>query len=198
MLDRVSTTTVPARPSRRYTPPRRSTPARRTVPATAGTRAPAAAPLARRTVAAVVDGTVVVLGVIGLAEAGWRSGLWRALGASAAGWVDWAWSFNKVAWTMVVAAVVYHGLCTALWQATPGKRLAGLRVEALAGGRPPARVAWWRALGSATTFVPSVITPLVVTGGWLATAGGPRRSLADRAAGTRVVRATGAKRDGTA
>jgi uncharacterized RDD family membrane protein YckC len=158
-----------------------------------GTSAPAAAPLGRRTVAAVVDGTVVVLGVIGLAEAGWRAGLWRALGASDAGWVDWAWSFDKVAWTMVVAAVVYHGLCTALWQATPGKRLAGLRVEAVAGGRPPARVAWWRALWSATTFVPSVVTPLVVTGGWLATAAGPRRSLADRAAGTRVVRATRGK-----
>ena len=141
----------------------------------------------------MVDGTVIVLGVIGMAEAGWRSGLWRALGASSAGWVDWAWSFDKVAWTMVGAAVVYHGLCTALWQATPGKRLAGLRIEAVAGGRPPARVAWWRALWSATTFVPSVVTPLVVTGGWLATAGGPRRSLADRAAGTRVVRATGAK-----
>jgi uncharacterized RDD family membrane protein YckC len=194
----VSTTTATARPSRRYTPPRRSTSPRRPAPAAAVTSAPTAAPLVRRTVAAVVDGMVVVLGVIGLAEAGWRSGLWRVLGASAAGWVDWAWSFNKVAWTMVVAAVVYHGLCTALWQATLGKRLAGLRVEALAGGRPPARVAWWRALWSATTFVPSVVTPLVVTGGWLATAGGPRRSLADRAAGTRVVRATGAKPTGTA
>lgn len=195
MLHRVSTTTAPARRSRRYTPPRRAVSAAGSPgPRAAAVPAPAAAPVARRALAAVVDGVAVVLGVICLAEAGWRTGLWRAMGASTAGWVDWAWSFHKVAWTMVATAVVYHGLTTALWQASPGKRLAGLRVEVVAGGRPPARLAWWRALWSATTFIPSVVTPLVVTAGWLATAGGSRRSLADRAAGTRVVRARRGKR----
>jgi uncharacterized RDD family membrane protein YckC len=149
----------------------------------------AAAPVMRRTVAAMVDGAAVVLGVVGLAEAGWRTGLWRALGATTAGWVDWAWSFHRVAWTMMAAAAVYHGVCTVLWQRTPGKLLAGLRVETLDGGRVPGRMAWWRGLWSATTFVPSVITPLLVTAGWLTTTAGSRRSLADRAAGTRVVRA---------
>ncbi|HET8621684.1 MAG TPA: RDD family protein [Acidimicrobiales bacterium] len=194
----MSTTTAPARRSRRYTPPRRAlSPAGSPGPRAAAVPAPDVAPVARRALAAVVDGVAVVLGVIGLAEAGWRTGLWRAMGASTAGWVDWAWSFHKVAWTMVATAVVYHGLTTARWQASPGKLLAGLRVEVAAGGRPPARLAWWRALWSATTFIPSVVTPLVVTAGWLATAGGSRRSLADRAAGTRVVRARRGKQAAT-
>ena len=158
-------------------------------PRAAAVPAPAAAPVARRALAAVVDGVAVVLGVICLAEAGWRTEAAGAMGASTAGWVDWAWSFHKVAWTMVATAVVYHGLTTARWQARPGQAAGRAARRGRGRGRPPARLAWWRALWSATTFIPSVVTPLLVTAGWLATAGGSRRSLADRAAGTRVVRA---------
>lgn len=193
MLPRVSTATATTpRASRRYTPPRRaakSVSPRREASASAE---PTRAPAARRTVAAVVDGAAVLTIVLGGAELGWRTGALRALGVSAAGWVDWSWSFHRVAWTLVAVAVVYHGLCTALWQRTPGKLLAGLRVEADGGGRlPPAR-ALWRAAWSATTFIPSLITPLLVTGAWLASVMGGRRSLADRAAGSRVVRARAA------
>jgi uncharacterized RDD family membrane protein YckC len=192
MLPGVSATTATAttrpRASRRYTPPGR--------PAATATKAraeakPTAAPAGRRTVAAVLDGAAVITLVLGGAELGWRTGALRAFGVSAAGWVDWAWSFHRVAWTMAGVAVVYHGVCTALWQRTPGKRLAGLRVEAEDGGPLAPGRALWRSLWSATTFIPSVITPLVVTGGWLASARGGRRSLADRAAGSRVVRARG-------
>jgi uncharacterized RDD family membrane protein YckC len=193
MLPRVSTATATTSPraSRRYTPPRR--PAK---PVSAGrmprAAEPARAPAGRRTVAAVVDGAAVLTVVLGGAELAWRTGALRALGVSAAGWVDWAWSFNRVAWTLAGVAVLYHGLCTVLWQRTPGKLLAGLRVEADGGGRlPPAR-ALWRAAWSATTFIPSLITPLLVTAAWLASVLGGRRSLADRAAGSRVVRARAA------
>ena len=192
MLTGVSTATASAatrpRASRRYTPPRRTEAAR----STSGPVEPVRAPAGRRTLAALVDGAAVLAVVLGGAELGWRTGALRAVGVSAAGWVDWAWSFTRVAWTMVAVAVAYHGACTALWQRTPGKLLAGLRVEAEGGGRLPAGRALWRALWSATTFIPSVITPLVVTGGWLASTLGGRRSLADRAAGSRVVRARAA------
>jgi uncharacterized RDD family membrane protein YckC len=186
-----ATATTSPRASRRYTPPRR--PAK---PVSAGrmprAAEPARAPAGRRTVAAVVDGAAVLTVVLGGAELAWRTGALRALGVSAAGWVDWAWSFNRVAWTLAGVAVLYHGLCTVLWQRTPGKLLAGLRVEADGGGRlPPAR-ALWRAAWSATTFIPSLITPLLVTAAWLASVLGGRRSLADRAAGSRVVRARAA------
>jgi uncharacterized RDD family membrane protein YckC len=187
MLNRVSTatatTTSRPRANRRYTPPRGKTAAR-----PARRRAePGKAPAGRRTVAAVLDGVVVLALVLGGAELAWRSGALRLLGVSAEGWLGWAWSFHRVAWTMVLVAVAYHGLCTALWQRTPGKLAAGLRVEDDAGGRLPPGRALWRAAWSATTFIPSVITPLVVTGGWLASTRGGRRSLADRAAGSRVV-----------
>lgn len=186
-----ATATTSPRASRRYTPPRRT--------ATSGPTAARArrnvetvrAPTGRRTFAAVVDGVAVLAIVLGGAELGWRTGALRVLGVSTDGWVDWAWSFHRVAWTMAGVAVVYHGVCTALWQRTPGKRLAGLRVEAEDGGPLAPGRALWRSLWSATTFIPSVITPLVVTGGWLASARGGRRSLADRAAGSRVVRARG-------
>jgi uncharacterized RDD family membrane protein YckC len=195
MLPRVSTATATTSPraSRRYTPPRRaatsgsSAAGRETRPAE-----PARAPAGRRTLAAVVDGAAVLAIVLGGAELGWRTGALRMLGVSAAGWVDWAWSFHRVAWTLAGVAVVYHGLCTALWQRTPGKLLAGLRVEADGGGRLPATRALWRAAWSATTFIPSLITPLLVTAAWLASVLGGRRSLADRAAGSRVVRARAA------
>jgi uncharacterized RDD family membrane protein YckC len=184
-----STATTRPRASRRYTPPRQ--PAAVAKAKAKATSEPTAAPAGRRTVAAVLDGAAVITLVLGGAELGWRTGALRALGVSAAGWVDWAWSFHRVAWTMAGVAVVYHGVCTALWQRTPGKRLAGLRVEAEDGGPLAPGRALWRSLWSATTFIPSVITPLVVTGGWLASARGGRRSLADRAAGSRVVRARG-------
>jgi len=189
-----TTATVTTRPraSRRYTPPRqaKATATAKAKPAKAKAD-PTAAPAGRRTVAAVLDGAAVITLVLGGAELGWRTGALRALGVSAADWVDWAWSFHRVAWTMAGVAVAYHGVCTALWQRTPGKRLAGLRVEADTGGPLTPGRALWRGLWSATTFIPSVVTPLVVTGGWLASARGGRRSLADRAAGSRVVRARG-------
>ena len=184
MSTATATTTGP-RASRRYTPPRQAATAARHERVAQPVRAPAG----RRTLAAVVDGAAVLAVVLGGAELGWRTGALQLLGVSAAGWVDWAWSFHRVAWTMAAVAVVYHGLCTALWQRTPGKLLAGLRVEADGGGRLPPGRAVWRAAWSATTFIPSVITPLLVTGGWLASTLGGRRSLADRAAGSRVVRA---------
>ncbi|HEY7071452.1 MAG TPA: RDD family protein [Acidimicrobiales bacterium] len=187
-----ATTAATTRPraSRRYTPPRQA--AAVTAKAKRAPKAePTTAPAGRRTVAAVLDGAAVITLVLGGAELGWRTGALPALGVSAAGWVDWAWSFHRVAWTMAGVAVVYHGVCTALWQRTPGKRLAGLRIEAETGGPLTPGRALWRGLWSATTFIPSVVTPLVVTGGWLASARGGRRSLADRAAGSRVVRARG-------
>jgi len=187
-----ATATTSPRASRRYTPPRRAAAPGETAARARRTIETVRAPAGRRTVAAVVDGLAVLAVVLGGAELGWRTGALRALGVSAAGWVDWSWSFHRVAWTLVGVAVVYHGLCTALWQRTPGKLLAGLRVEADGGGRlPPAR-ALWRAAWSATTFIPSLITPLLVTGAWLASVVGGRRSLADRAAGSRVVRARAA------
>ena len=193
MLPRVSTATATTSPraSRRYTPPRRTA---KPAPAARAGRAaePARAPAGRRTIAAVVDGAAVLAIVLGGSELGWRTGALGALGVSEAGWLDWAWSFHRVAWTMAVVAVVYHAVCTALWQRTPGKLLAGLRVEADGGGRLPPSRALWRAAWSATTFIPSLITPLLVTGAWLAAVLGGRRSLADRAAGSRVVRARAA------
>jgi uncharacterized RDD family membrane protein YckC len=194
MLPRVSTATATTGPraSRRYTPPRRAAASGSTAARSRRAAETVRAPAGRRTIAAVVDGVVVLAIVLGGAELGWRTGALRALGVSAAGWVDWAWSFHRVAWTLAGVAVVYHGLCTALWQRTPGKLLVGLRVEADGGGRlSPAR-ALWRAAWSATTFIPSLITPLLVTGAWLASVVGGRRSLADRAAGSRVVRARAA------
>jgi uncharacterized RDD family membrane protein YckC len=187
----IASATVTTRPraSRRYTPPRQ--PAAAAKAKREAKAEPKQAPAGRRTIAAVLDGAAVVTLVLGGAELGWRTGALGVLGVSAAGWVDWAWSFHRVAWTMAGVAVAYHAVCTAMWQRTPGKRLAGLRVEAEGGGPLPTGRALWRALWSATTFIPSVVTPLVVTGGWLASARGGRRSLADRASGSRVVRVPG-------
>jgi uncharacterized RDD family membrane protein YckC len=146
------------------------------------------APVGRRLVAAVVDLTLVPLAVVGAAEVAWRTGLLGLAGVSPAGWVAWSWSFARVAWTVAVAALAYHAVCTARWGATPGLRLAGLRVVA-GDGTPlgPGR-ALWRGAWAAALHLPSVLAVVLAITGTVAVAVGDRRSPADRVAGTRVVR----------
>jgi uncharacterized RDD family membrane protein YckC len=146
-------------------------------------------PLGRRLTAAAVDLTVVPVAVLAVAEAAWRTGLLGLVGVSPAGWRAWSWSFPAVAWTVAAAALAYHAAFVARWGATPGKLLCGLRVEARDGGAPvgPAR-ALGRGTCAAALYLPWVAAPLLAVAGALSVAAGSRRSPADRAAGTRVVR----------
>ncbi len=173
--------TTPPR-SKRYTPPAAAR-AAQAVPAVA-----VRAPLGRRLVAGLVDLTLVPVVLLVVAEVAWRAGALRLLGVSSAGWVAWSWSFTRVAWTVAVAALAYHALCTARWGRTLGKRVVGLRVEMTAGGPVGLWRALWRGMWGAAVYLPSVLAPVLVVVGWMAVATGERRSPADRAAGTRVVR----------
>ncbi len=148
-----------------------------------------AAPIARRLAAAAVDLTVVPVAVVAVAEVAWRTGVLGLLGVSPDGWRAWSWSFPAVAWTVAAAALATQAVGVARWGATPGKRLCGLRVETR-DGTPvgPAR-AVGRAAVSAALYLPWVAAPLLAVAGTLSVAAGSRRSPADRAAGTRVVRA---------
>jgi uncharacterized RDD family membrane protein YckC len=154
------------------------------------TRRPAAvrAPVGRRLTAAAVDLTVVPLAVVTVAEAAWRTGILGLLGVSADGWRTWSWSFPAVAWTVAAAALAYHAAFVARWGATPGKRLCGLRVEARDGGPVGAARALGRGTCAAALYLPWFAAPLLAVAGALSVAAGSRRSPADRAAGTRVVR----------
>jgi uncharacterized RDD family membrane protein YckC len=152
-------------------------------------RQPAAPPIGRRLVAAAVDLTLVPVAVVAVAEAAWRTGVLGLLGVSPDGWRAWSWSFPAVAGTVAAAGFAYHALSVARWGATPGKRLCGLRIEARDGGPVgPARSAG-RAAWAAALYLPWVVAPLLAVAGTLSLAAGTRRSPADRAAGTRVVRA---------
>ncbi|HET6953016.1 MAG TPA: RDD family protein, partial [Acidimicrobiales bacterium] len=111
----------------------------------------------------------------------------RLLGVSAAGWAAWSWSFGRVAWTVAAAALAYHALCIARWGRTAGKWLTGLRVEMPAGGPVGPARALWRGVWAAAVYLPWVVAPALLVGGWLTVVAGDRRSPADRAAGTRVV-----------
>ena len=162
---------------------------RRTAAASAAPRRGAhEPPVARRLAAAVLDLVALPVAVVAVAEAAWRTGVLGLAGVSPDGWRAWSWSFAAVAWTVAAAALAYHAVCIARWGATPGKRLCGLRVEAT-GGAPvgPAR-ALWRAAWAAALYLPWVAAPLLAVAGSLAVVTGGRRSPADRAAGTRVVR----------
>jgi uncharacterized RDD family membrane protein YckC len=160
----------------------------------------APAPVGRRLAAAVVDLALVPLVVVGAAEVGWRSGLLGLVGVSPAGWVAWSWSFARVAWTVAAAALAYHAVCTARWGATPGLRLAGLRVVAHNSDGDDAPLTPWRALWrgawAAALYLPSVLAVVLAIAGAVTVAVGDRRSPADRVAGTRVVRSGTAPRLG--
>ena len=154
--------------------------------------APAGAPGiggARRLTAAVIDALLVPAVVLGAAELAWSSGALRVAGVGAAGWHTWSRSYVLVAWTVTAVAAAYHGVCTTAGRRTPGKALVGLAVVTDDGqpSRPVAAV--WRAAWSAVIYAPVVLAPVVaVVAGVLSLTGG-HRSIADRAAGTRVVRA---------
>jgi uncharacterized RDD family membrane protein YckC len=178
--------------SRRYTPPAARARARavsRTVP-----EAPARAPVGRRLVAALVDLTLVPVAVLAVAEALWRTGALSLAGVSPAGWVAWSWSFGRVAWTVAAAALAYNTVGVARWGGTVGTWVAGLRVETADGGRVGPLRALGRGSVGAAVYLPSVLAPVLVVVGWVTVAAGERRSPADRAAGTRVVRSVRAVR----
>ncbi|HEX6420897.1 MAG TPA: RDD family protein [Acidimicrobiales bacterium] len=180
------------------TPARSTRPAPRTpAPAPGGRVAPPAPHLraagaARRLAAAAVDATIVPALALGGAEVARWSSVLRLAGVSDAGWSTWSRSYALVAWTVVAAAVAYHGLCTAAWQRTPGKALAGLVVVAGDGRRPGPAVALWRAAWSAAPYAPALLAPALVVIAATSVLSPARLSLADRAAGTRVVRAPSA------
>lgn len=172
--------------SRRHTPPAaraRARAASRTVP-----DAPARAPVGRRLVAALVDLALVPVVVLVVAEALWRTGALRLAGVSQAGWISWSWSFGRVAWTVAAAALAYNTVAVARWGRTVGTWVAGLRVETASGGRVGPLRALGRGAVGAAVYLPSVLAPVLVVVGWVTVAMGERRSPADRAAGTRVVR----------
>jgi uncharacterized RDD family membrane protein YckC len=152
--------------------------------------APTAPPVARRLAAAAVDVTLVPVTVVAVAEAAWRTGLLGLVGVSPDGWRAWSWSFPAVAWTVAAAGLAYHAVSVARWGATPGKRLCGLRVEARDGAPIGAVRALGRAACAAALYLPWVAAPLLAVAGTLSVVAGSRRSPADRAAGTRVVRSS--------
>ncbi|ODS63592.1 MAG: hypothetical protein ABS41_05320 [Arenimonas sp. SCN 70-307] len=80
-----------------------------------------------------------------------------------------------------LSALWFVGFEASRWQATPGKRLAGLRVTALDGGRP----APWRVVLRFVAGVPSWL--MLHLGHALAGWTKERRALHDLIAGTRVV-----------
>jgi uncharacterized RDD family membrane protein YckC len=90
-----------------------------------------------------------------------------------------------VGWLAVLAVLfLYEPVTTLRWGATPGKLLFGLRIVALDGGPLRRGSAWVRFLvGGALAFIPLG----VVVYGVSVLAGRNRRSLADKAAMTRVV-----------
>lgn len=145
----------------------------------------------RRVAAATLDAVLVPAAVLGAAELARWSGALRRAGVTRAGWDAWSQSYVLVAWTVAAVAVAYHGLCTAAWHRTPGKALAGLAVVTDDGRAPSLPVSLWRAAWSAVIYAPVVLAPVVVVAGWLSLWGPRHRSLADRAARTRVVRAPG-------
>lgn len=108
----------------------------------------------------------------------------EATGELAAAWLSGAGI--AAATVFALAALWFIGFEASRWQATPGKRLAGLRVVAADGSRPGlARVAARFAGG-----VPSWL--LLHLGHALASWTRERRALHDLIAGTRVVLAPGA------
>jgi hypothetical protein len=142
---------------------------------------------ARRAAAALIDAVLVPVVVLGCAELAWWSGWLRAAGISEAGWVTWSRSYPLVAWTVTAAAFAYHALCMARWGRTAGKRLTGLAI--VPGGRPAGLpLSLWRAGWSAAIYAPTILAPVAVIAGWTSVCGSGHRSLADRAAGTRVTR----------
>lgn len=146
----------------------------------------------RRLAAAAIDALLVPAVVVGAAELAWSSGALRLAGVGAAGWETWSRSYVLVAWTVTAVAAAYHGVCTAARHRTPGKALAGLAVVTDDGRGPRPAVALWRAAWSAVIYAPVVLAPVVVVvTGWLSLTGAGR-SIADRAAGTRVVQAPAA------
>lgn len=149
---------------------------------------------ARRTAAALVDAVLVPAVVVVVAEVAWWSGLLGVVGVTDAGWAAWSGSYPAVAWTVLVAAVAYHALCTARWQATVGKRIVGLAVVAEDGTALGPGAVLWRAAWNAAVFAPAVLAPAaaLISGVGLWAPG--HRSLGDRAAGTRVVRVAGRER----
>jgi uncharacterized RDD family membrane protein YckC len=178
--------------SRRYTPP--AARARARVVSRTVQDAPARAPVGRRLVAALVDLALVPVAVLAVAEALWRTGALRLAGVSPAGWVAWSWSFGRVAWTVAAAALAYNTVGVARWGGTVGTWVAGLRVETADGGRVGPLRALGRGSVGAAVYLPSVLAPVLVVVGWVTVAAGERRSPADRAAGTRVVRSVRAVR----
>jgi uncharacterized RDD family membrane protein YckC len=178
--------------SRRYTPP--AARARARVVSRTVQDAPARAPVGRRLVAALVDLALVPVAVLAVAEALWRTGALRLAGVSPAGWIAWSWSFGRVAWTVAAAALAYNTVGVARWGGTVGTWVAGLRVETADGGRVGPLRALGRGSVGAAVYLPSVLAPVLVVVGWVTVAVGERRSPADRAAGTRVVRSVRAVR----
>lgn len=114
---------------------------------------------ARRTAAALADAVLVPAAVVVAAEVAWWSGLLAVVGVTDAGWAAWSGSYPAVAWTVLVAAVAYHALCTARWQATVGKRIVGLAVVAEDGTALGPGAALWRAAWNAVVFAPAVLAP---------------------------------------
>jgi uncharacterized RDD family membrane protein YckC len=158
-------------------------------------RAPATAHGVRRVMAALIDAVLVPAVVLGTAELAWWTGALGLAGVSEAGWVTWSRSYPLVAWAVTGAAFAYHGLCAARWGRTVGKRAMGLAIvtddDGDGGGRPGVALSLWRAAWSAAIFAPTILAPAVVVVGWAGVSTASHRSLADRAAGTLVVRGDG-------
>jgi uncharacterized RDD family membrane protein YckC len=106
-----------------------------------------------------------------------------ALQAAAARTQDALWALF-MPWTLAYAALAFAWHVAgdlSRWQASPGKRAFGLRVQALDGGAPTARQAILREAGSALSWL------TLNLGHALALVPPRRQSLHDRIAGTRVV-----------
>ena len=152
-------------------------------------RAPATAHGVRRVVAALIDAVLVPAVVLGTAELAWWTGALGLAGVTEAGWVTWSRSYPLVAWAVTGAAFAYHGVSAARWGRTVGKRAMGLAIVTDdAGDRPGVALSLWRAAWSAAIFAPTILAPAVVVVGWAGVSTASHRSLADRAAGTLVVR----------
>jgi uncharacterized RDD family membrane protein YckC len=155
-------------------------------------RAPATAHGVRRVVAALIDAVLVPAVVLGTAELAWWTGALGLAGVTEAGWVMWSRSYPLVAWAVTGAAFAYHGVSAARWGRTVGKRAMGLAIVTDdAGNRPGVALSLWRAAWSAAIFAPTILAPAVVVVGWAGVSTASHRSLADRAAGTLVVRVDG-------
>lgn len=92
-------------------------------------------------------------------------------------------SWLSFPFAMGLVYVVYFGVAESSYGCTVGKRLVGLRVVVLGGGRPSLERAFIRNISK----VFWVLLVLDVVGGFFTVGDDPRQKFSDRIAGTTVV-----------